>query len=143
MYNTLKPNSSLAYQRPAAFAAKQPSKPAKIHNPPLPDVASPGPSYPGYHPHSPGSPRPVSTTRRSQETSAAGNACEASRSSPHDLDIWLDHHNAERSHQGYRNMGKRLIDTINEFRKSAKKETLLYKMTSAHFISFWGMSSYV
>jgi transposase InsO family protein len=40
-----------------------------------------------------------------------------------DLDIWLVHYNTERSHQGYRNMGKRPIDTINEFRKPAKKET--------------------
>jgi transposase InsO family protein len=29
-----------------------------------------------------------------------------------DLNIWLVHYNTERSHQGYRNLGKRAIDTI-------------------------------
>lgn len=32
-----------------------------------------------------------------------------------DFDIWLKHYNTERPHQGYRNMGKRPIDTIKEF----------------------------
>jgi transposase InsO family protein len=32
-----------------------------------------------------------------------------------DLDVWLKYYNNERSHQGYRNMGKRPIDTINVF----------------------------
>ena len=32
-----------------------------------------------------------------------------------DLDAWLVHYNNERPHQGYRNMGKRPIDTINDF----------------------------
>jgi transposase InsO family protein len=40
-----------------------------------------------------------------------------------DLDIWLVHYNTERSHQGYRNMGKRPIDTINEYLKTVQKET--------------------
>lgn len=30
-----------------------------------------------------------------------------------DLDVWLAHYNNERPHRGYRNMGKRPIDTIN------------------------------
>ena len=32
-----------------------------------------------------------------------------------DLDTWLVHYNTERPHQGYRNMGRRPIDTINLF----------------------------
>jgi len=39
-----------------------------------------------------------------------------------DLDKWLKFYNEERPHQGYRNMGKRPIDTVLEFAKlSAKK----------------------
>ena len=32
-----------------------------------------------------------------------------------DIDQWLRHYNRERSHRGYRNMGKRSYDTILEF----------------------------
>jgi transposase InsO family protein len=32
-----------------------------------------------------------------------------------DLDRWLVHYNTERPHRGYRNMGKRPIDTVNEY----------------------------
>ena len=32
-----------------------------------------------------------------------------------DLDAWLVHHNAERPHLGYRNQGRRPIETINQF----------------------------
>jgi transposase InsO family protein len=32
-----------------------------------------------------------------------------------DLDQWLLHYNTERPHQGYRNTGKRPIDTINAY----------------------------
>lgn len=40
-----------------------------------------------------------------------------------DLDQWLIHYNTERPHQGYRNMGRRPIDTVQLFvKKSAKKE---------------------
>jgi transposase InsO family protein len=39
-----------------------------------------------------------------------------------DLDAWLVHYNTERTHQGYRNMGKRPYDTILEFTNSAKRE---------------------
>jgi transposase InsO family protein len=41
-----------------------------------------------------------------------------------DLDTWLIHYNTERPHQGYRNMGRRPIDTINEYlkKRNAKKE---------------------
>jgi transposase InsO family protein len=35
-----------------------------------------------------------------------------------DLDEWLVHYNTERPHQGYRNMGRRPMDTINEFLES-------------------------
>ena len=45
-----------------------------------------------------------------------------------DLNIWLIHYNIERSHQDYRNMGKRPIDTINDYLKTAKKETWLYNI---------------
>lgn len=34
-----------------------------------------------------------------------------------DMDKWLLHYNTERPHLGYRNMGKRPMDTINEFLK--------------------------
>jgi len=34
-----------------------------------------------------------------------------------DLDAWLVHYNTERPHQGYRNLGRRPIDTINLFVK--------------------------
>lgn len=39
-----------------------------------------------------------------------------------DLDVWLVHYNTERSHQGYRNMGRRPIDTINSFLKPVLEE---------------------
>ena len=32
-----------------------------------------------------------------------------------DLDAWLVHHNTERPHLGYRNMGRRPIDTVTSF----------------------------
>lgn len=35
-----------------------------------------------------------------------------------DLDKWLKHYNEERAHQGYRNRGKRPIDTIKQFVKN-------------------------
>ena len=38
-----------------------------------------------------------------------------------DLDEWLRHYNRERTHQGYRNRGKRPIDTIKEFVKNVRK----------------------
>lgn len=41
-----------------------------------------------------------------------------------DPDKWLVQYNTERPHQGYRNMGRRPIDTINLFvKKDAKRET--------------------
>ena len=39
-----------------------------------------------------------------------------------DLDVWLKHYNYQRSHQGYRNMGKRPIDTLRQFSKSVRKQ---------------------
>jgi len=38
-----------------------------------------------------------------------------------DLDTWLKEYNTERSHQGYRNMGRRPIDTINQYLDSVKE----------------------
>ena len=35
-----------------------------------------------------------------------------------DLDKWLMHYNTERPRQGYRNMGRRPMDTINEYFES-------------------------
>lgn len=35
-----------------------------------------------------------------------------------DLNKWLKHYNKERTHQGYRNQGKRPIDTFNQFVKN-------------------------
>ncbi len=40
-----------------------------------------------------------------------------------DLDTWLSYNNVERSHQGYRNMGRRPIDTINEYTDTLGIET--------------------
>ena len=39
-----------------------------------------------------------------------------------DLNRWLEHYNTERPHQGYRNMGRRPIDTINQYLESVTKE---------------------
>lgn len=39
-----------------------------------------------------------------------------------DLDAWLKFYNEERPHRGYRNMGKRPVDTINEFTAPARQE---------------------
>jgi len=39
-----------------------------------------------------------------------------------DLDRWLEHFNTERPHQGYRNMGRRPIDTINQYLESVIQE---------------------
>lgn len=38
-----------------------------------------------------------------------------------DLDKWLYHYNYERPHRGYRNMGKRPIDTVQAFIKNSKE----------------------
>jgi hypothetical protein len=40
-----------------------------------------------------------------------------------DLDAWLIHYNTERPHRGYRNMGKRPIDTINDYLKSPQDQS--------------------
>lgn len=40
-----------------------------------------------------------------------------------DLDVWLVHYNTERAHHGYRNMGKRPLDTIQLYLKSVQEET--------------------
>lgn len=39
-----------------------------------------------------------------------------------DLDVWLKHYNEERTHRGYRNMGKRPIDTVNLYLKKVRNE---------------------
>lgn len=39
-----------------------------------------------------------------------------------DLDVWLEHYNTQRPHQGYRNMGRRPIDTINQHLEVAMGE---------------------
>jgi transposase InsO family protein len=38
-----------------------------------------------------------------------------------DLDAWLVHYNTERPHRGYRNMGRRPIDTVNLFQETVRK----------------------
>lgn len=37
-----------------------------------------------------------------------------------DLDVWLVHYNTGRAHQGYRNMGKRPMDTIQDYLKTVQ-----------------------
>jgi len=39
-----------------------------------------------------------------------------------DLDAWLHHYNHERPHRGYRNRGKRPIDTVQSYIQSVRKE---------------------
>jgi Integrase core domain len=39
-----------------------------------------------------------------------------------DLDKWLVHYNTERPHQGYRNMGRRPIDTVNQYLATVRHE---------------------
>lgn len=40
-----------------------------------------------------------------------------------DLDAWLIHYNTERPHRGYRNMGRRPVETVNLFLEPVKEET--------------------
>jgi len=40
-----------------------------------------------------------------------------------DFDVWLHHYNNERPHRGYRNMGKRPIDTITEYLEKLEAQT--------------------
>lgn len=40
-----------------------------------------------------------------------------------DLDKWMLSYNTERPHQGYRNMGRRPIDTINQYLESVQKDS--------------------
>jgi transposase InsO family protein len=40
-----------------------------------------------------------------------------------DLDAWLKFYNTERSHQRYRNMGRRPIDTFNLYLNTVEEET--------------------
>lgn len=39
-----------------------------------------------------------------------------------DLDTWLSHYNTERPHQGYRNMGRRPIETVELFLQPVREE---------------------
>lgn len=39
-----------------------------------------------------------------------------------DLDEWLTYYNKERPHQGYRNMGRRPIERIDEYLRNVRKE---------------------
>ena len=39
-----------------------------------------------------------------------------------DLDAWLKHYNYERPHRGYRNMGKRPVDSLKEYLKNARHQ---------------------
>ncbi|GIV81334.1 MAG: IS481 family transposase [Anaerolineae bacterium] len=39
-----------------------------------------------------------------------------------DLDAWLVHYNTERPHHGYRNLGKRPIETVNAYLESVRQE---------------------
>ncbi len=39
-----------------------------------------------------------------------------------DLDAWLYHYNYERPHRGYRNLGKRPVDSLEEYLKSARHQ---------------------
>ena len=39
-----------------------------------------------------------------------------------DLDAWLLHYNTERPHHGYRNLGKRPIETVNAYLESVRQE---------------------
>jgi transposase InsO family protein len=39
-----------------------------------------------------------------------------------DLDKWLTYYNTQRTHQGYRNMGRRPMDTINQHLESVRKD---------------------
>jgi transposase InsO family protein len=39
-----------------------------------------------------------------------------------DLDEWLDYYNNRRTHQGYRNMGRRPIDTVTEYLNSVRRD---------------------
>ncbi|RMH17793.1 MAG: IS481 family transposase, partial [Gammaproteobacteria bacterium] len=39
-----------------------------------------------------------------------------------DLDAWLIHYTTERPHRGYRNWGKRPVDTVREYLKNVRKD---------------------
>jgi len=39
-----------------------------------------------------------------------------------DLDKWLKDYNEQRPHRGYRNMGKRPVERINEYLKNVSAE---------------------
>ncbi len=41
-----------------------------------------------------------------------------------DLDAWLAHYNTERPHLGYRNHGKRPLDTVNDYLASLRKKSV-------------------
>jgi transposase InsO family protein len=43
-----------------------------------------------------------------------------------DRNAWLEHYNEERPHRGYRNMGRRPIDTVNKFAQTARQEAQLF-----------------
>ena len=47
-----------------------------------------------------------------------------------DLDRWLKFYNEERPHQGYRNMGKRSIDTVREFINVSRKKATRTQVSS-------------
>jgi transposase InsO family protein len=41
-----------------------------------------------------------------------------------DLDAWLVHYNQERPHLGYRNHGKRPLDTVNDYLASLREKSV-------------------
>jgi hypothetical protein len=55
-----------------------------------------------------------------------GKFYEAVQTLQQDLNTWLYHYNNERPRQGYRNMGRRPIETIKEYVATIGEETWLY-----------------
>jgi transposase InsO family protein len=47
---------------------------------------------------------------------------ESVQSLQEDFDTWLLHYNTERPHRGYRNMGKRPVDTLNQYLEKMEAE---------------------
>jgi len=53
-----------------------------------------------------------------------------------DLDAWLVHYNTERPHRGYRNMGRRPIETINLYPGECQGRRLTVQLRGARLLAF-------